>query len=398
MSFKRVFFTSRAIILLLTAAGYLANPYLAGACPCAFDASSPYISAANTAMQNKDYAGAKSALLNALKYDKQNPNIIYNLALAYLATGDYDEAKKNMIKAMDVLISTYGSAHRQVAQGYLELGDLCENEAYETNKPELRKKTAEYYSKSVDLCEKIYTNVSYVSIEHAKNSNHKHSTNIADNHAVCKIDAKQAALDLSAVLRHTADFFATDDNFTQAEPMYKRSLDLEQLMLGANTKQVYEHKAKLAQFYCEESKQDLALPLFKEALESSQKDDPESHQTVQILYNFGNLYRDENKLQEAESLLKQCFEILSKSHQKDEMELAETAAAFVDVLDKENKPDQANEICTGIVSRLKKGDDKNALLLVLKQYHKHFLLQHKKDEADKVASEIKALSSNSGQQ
>jgi tetratricopeptide (TPR) repeat protein len=293
-----------------------------------------------------------------------------------------------MIKALEVLSSTYGDEHRQVAQSYMELGDLFENESYESNKPELRKKTSEYYNKSILLCEKIYSDVSERARAKSKNNE---QDNLHSSKKVCQIDAKQAALDLSAVLRHTADFYATDDEFKQAEPMYQRALNLEQQILGPNDKDVYVHKANLAQFYCDESKSELALPLFKEALQASQKDDPESHQTVLIHNRLGNYYREQKKFEEAENSFRQAFDILTKCPEKDEMEIAENGAALSDVLDKEGKPEQAKEICESTINRLTKSNDKQALLLVLKQYQKHFLQQHQKEEAEKISTEIKSI-------
>mgnify|MGYP003385793883 CR=1 FL=1 len=310
----------------------------------------------------------------------------------FLATGNYQEAEANMIKSIDVLSSTHGAAHRQVAQGYMDLGDLYENESYDLKKPELKKKTEECYMKSIGLCEEIYADVSGKTQSKssesklASASGHKHKSK-----KICEIDRRQAQIDLANVLRHTADFYNTDDNYDQAAPLYSRSLELEQLASGPNDKAVCKHKAELAEFYCETSKPQLAEPLFKEALLSMEKTDQvNSRPGAQVLYKFGNLYRDQDKFDDAELMLRRAVDILSKLT-ADEMDLAEKGAALSDVLDKQGKNPEAEQTSENLVTKLTGSENKQALMIVLKQYHKHYLMQHNKVEADKISVKIKDL-------
>ena len=381
----------RRIAVLAVLASSLLFAQLAISCPCAFDPSGPYTAAANAAMASKDYAGALSYLQQALRFDKQNPNIIYNMALMYLATGDYQDAETNMIKSIDVLSSNYGIAHRQVAQGYLDLGDLYENESYDLKQPELKKKAEECYYKSIGLCEEIYSDVGGSKLH----STTPASAKLASKHKskkVCDIDKRQAEIDLSNVLRHTADFFTTDDNFKQAEPLYVRSVELEQLASGADDKDVCKHKADLAEFYCETSKPQLAEPIFKDVLASLEKTNQiNSRAGVQVLYKFGNLYRDQDNFKDAEVMLRRSVGILS-TLTPDELDTAEKNAALSDVLDKQGKRAEAEKICETLVTSLENSDNKQALLIALKQYHKHYLLLHNKAEADKITLRIKDLS------
>jgi tetratricopeptide (TPR) repeat protein len=375
-------------VLLALAFGQIVLSPFAQSCPCAFDPAGPYTNAANAAMQSGNYAGALSYLQQALKFDKENPNIIYNIALMYLATGNYREAEANMIKSIDVLSSNYGVAHRQVAQGYMDLGDLYENESTDSKNPELKKKTEECYMKSIGLCEEIYSDVSgaKVPIHSAKANSSKHKSK-----KICEIDVRQAQIDLSNVLRHAAEFYSTDDNFSKAEPLFSRSLELEQRASGSDDKDVCKHKAALAEFYCEASKPQLAEPLFKEVLASLEKNDQvNSRAGAQVFYNFGNLYRDQDRFADAEILLKRSVGILGKLT-PDEMDLAEKSVALADVLDKQGKGAEAGNVCENALMKLEKTDSKQALMVVLKQYHKHFLVLHNKVEADKIAIRIKDL-------
>lgn len=378
-----------AVLLALFVCAQTAFAPLAESCPCAFDPAGPYTAAANAAMQSKNYAGALKYLAQALKFDKENPNIIYNMALMFLATGNYQEAEANMIKSIEVLSSTYGAAHRQVAQGYMDLGDLYENESYDLKEPALKKKTEDCYLKSIGLCEEIYADVSGKSP--SKSPDNKHASHKHQSKKICDIDRRQAEIDLSNVLRHTADFYSTDDNFTQAEPLYVRSLELEQLASGPDDKDVCKHKADLAEFYCETSKPQLAEPLFKEVVSALEKNNQmESRAGVNVLYKFGLLHRDQDKFSDAELMLKRSVDILSKLTE-DEMDLAEKGSALVDVLDKQGKFVEAGQTCEDLLAKLADCENKQAQLLVLKQYHKHFLMAHKKAEADKISVKIKNL-------
>lgn len=375
----------RALPLVAVAHLFIAS---ATACPCAFDPTGPYTAAANAAMQSKNYTGALSFLQQALKLDGHNPNIIYNIALMHLALGNYQEAEANMIKSIEELSSNYGSAHRQVAQGYMDLGDLYENEAYEFKKPELKKKAEECYLKSIALCEEIYTDVSGASATKAvaKSSPSKHKSK-----KICEIDLKQAKIDLSNVLRHTADFHNTDENVDQAAPLYTRSLELEQSASGADDIAVCKHKADLGEFFCESSKPELAEPLFKEALASLEKNDQiNNREGVKLLYKFGNLYRDQDKLDQAELMLKRSVDVLNQLT-LDEQDLAEKTVALADVLDKRGKTAEAEKLCDNLVSKLENSENKQALLIALKQYHKHYLMQRNKVEAEKVSGKIKSV-------
>lgn len=387
---------SKAVVFAIVAcAQFLLVPVFA--CPCAFDPSGPYTAAANAAMASKDYAGALAYMAQALKYDKDNPNIIYNMALMYLATGNYQDAEASMIKSIDILSSNYGTAHRQVAQGYIDLGALYENQSTDFNKPELKQKTEGCYLKSIALCEEIYSDVSGKSFttpdDHSKLASNEKSSKHHKGKKVCDIDLKQAEIDLSNVLRHLANFYSTDDNYKQAEPLYTRSLELEQKALGPNNKDVCKHKADLAEFYCEASKPQLAEPLFKEVLASLEKNDElESRAGAEVLYNFGNLYRDQDKYSDAEKMLRRSVDVLSKLT-ADEMDLAEKTTALADVLDKQGRKSEAEKLFENLVTSLEKGENKEALMLALKQYHKHFLALHDKVEAEKIATKIKVLAS-----
>jgi tetratricopeptide (TPR) repeat protein len=393
--FSRYSPCSKAIALAILACAQLVLGS-AYACPCAFDPSGPYTAAANAAMASKDYAGALSYMAQALKYDKDNPNIIYNMALMYLATGNYQDAEANMIKSIDILSNNYGKAHRQVAQGYIDLGALYENQATDFNKPELKQKTEDCYMKSIALCEEIYSDVSGkppAQSKQALQTNSKESNSKHKSKKICDIDLKQAQIDLSGVMRHLADFYNTDDNYKQAEPLYSRALELEQKAYGPDNKEVCKHKADLAKFYCEASKPQLAEPLFKEVLASLEKNNElDSRAGVQVLYEYGNLYRDQDKYNDAEIMLKRSVDVLSKLT-PDEMDFAEKTSALADVLDKQGKKAEAEKLCENLVASLEKGGNKEALMVALKQYHKHFLVLHNKIEAEKIAGKIKILAS-----
>lgn len=355
---------------------------------------------AETAYKNRNYPEAQKCFEMAVeetkkleKNDKRIPTTYYNLALVFQAEGNYTESEKNMIKALELMSYLYGGEHQRVAQVYMDLADLyLEQSGVERDKPDLKKKAAENYKKGLDIFEKIYSQTT----GQEEGQEPKIETPKEGGKKSDKPTPQSTAADLSNALRLVADFYAEDELYDQAEPMYKRSLELEDFVAGPDDKDLGKHKAKLAEFYCVQGKYKSAEPLFKEALANSEKNNgAEGLETAKICYNYGGMFYDQGQFGDAEVMFKRSLKILEKAEDQNEDDLAQKSIALADVLDMQGKAEESTAVYKKALATLEKSSDKGVLIRGLKQYQKHLLMQNKKDEAAKIANRIKTLKDQS---
>ncbi len=361
-------------------------------CPAALSVTKfeQFSSQAEAAYQKRDYAEAQKnfeqALVEADKLDKTDKRIattLYNLALVLQAEAKFDESEKTMQKAIDSMKHLYGPEHQRVAQAYMDLADIYLEQSLQENKAELKGRASENYKKGVDLFEKIYAELS---------GQNEGAEKTPDKKGEAGPTVQSSAADLSNALRIFANFYAEDELYEQAEPMYKRSLELEDFAVGPDDKNIIKHKAKLAEFYCVQGKYKLAEPYFKEALASAEKSyGADSQDTARIMYNYGGLFYDQGSFGDAEVMFKKSLKIFEANPDQNQQDLAQKSIALADVLDMQGKSEEATAVYKKSVATLEKGEDTDALIRGLKQYQKHFLMMNRKDEAGKIAARIKSI-------
>ncbi len=361
--------------------------------------------AAETAYRSKNYPEAQKnfelAVKESEKMDKSDKRIattVYNLALVFQAEGNYPESEKNMLKALDIITYLYGAEHQKVGQLYLDLADLYVEQAGQEEKPELKKKAAENYKKGIDIFEKIYAQATGQIEGGDKGEKPKDDVKESGKKSQSsKTSGQLAAADLANALRLLADCYAEDELYKQADPLFARSLELEEYASGPDDIDLANHKAKVAEYYCIQSKYKLAEPLFKEALAASEKKHgAESPITANILYNFGGLYYDQGGFGDAEIYFKRGLKIWEKLGEMKPDELAQKTLALADVLDMEGKHEEAHAAYKKSLAVLDKNPDKSVVIRSLKAYQKHLLMQNNKDEAGKIANRIKDLRAEQG--
>jgi Tfp pilus assembly protein PilF len=362
---------------------------------------------AESAYRAKRYPEAQEAFEGAIKEadkldkgDKRIATAVYNLALVFQAEGKYADAEKNMLKAIELMTQYYGAEHQRTAQVYMDLGDLYVEEAGQESNPELKKKAAENYKKGIEIFEKIYANATGEeggTPAPAPADKSAEPKTKADKKAEAdkeKKSAAEAASDLSNALRLFADSYLEDELYDQAEPLYKRSLELEEYAEGPDSKDLIRHKAKLAESYCVQAKYKLARPYFDQALAGSEKvNGPDSQETGDILYKYGGLHYDEGEFGEAEIKFKKAVKIFGTKPDFDKEDLAQKTIALGDVLDMQGKAEEAQAVYMQLMPTFEASADKASLVRFLKQYQKHLLMQNKKDEAGKIAARIRDIKS-----
>lgn len=348
---------------------------------------------AETAYKNRNYPEAQKLFEQAIKEsdkldknDKRIATTYYNLGLVFQAEGNYAEAEKNLLKAVELMSYLYGADHQRCAQVYMDLADLYVEQSGQEDKVELKTKAAEYYKKGIDIFEKIYAQSTEGDDKKPDSSGKENKKGEAE-----KPSTQSSASDLSNALRMMADFYAQDEVYPQAEPLYKRSIELEEFAVGPDDKALAKHKSKLAEMYCVQGKFKPAAPLFQEALASLEKSAPDSPDTANIMYNYGGLHFDQGEYGDAEVLFKKSLKILEKQEDAKMDDLALKSLALGEVLDLQGKVDEALGVFKKAIATLEKGEDKGPLIQALKMYQKHYLMQNNKDEASKIASKIKDL-------
>lgn len=366
-----------------------------------------FSTSAEKAYAAQDYAEAEKNFLAALaesgkleKGDKRPATTMYNLALVYQAQGKYPQAEEMFLKAKDAFVEFYGADHQRVGQVFLDMADLYVQQAGEDAKPELRTKAAQNYKSAIAVFEKIYaqaTGQAPVEEKKPEASESKPASAEGDEKkeakpsASGKSAAQDAASNLASAIRSLAGFYAENDEYTPAEPLYTRMLELDEFAYGNEDKQLVKDKAQVAEFYCVQGKYKPATPLFEQAIALSEKiNGAESEETATILYNFGGLQYDEGTFGEAEKLFKRAIKIFEKN-KHDENDVAMKSIALADVLDMQSKSEEAQTVYKKSIDSLEKNEDPNGLIACLKGYQKHLLIQSKKEEASKVGARIKEL-------
>lgn len=358
------------------------------------------------------------ALQEAEKMDKSDHRIAttaYNLGLVYQVQEKFKEAEEQYLAALDLLATVYGEDHQRVGQVYVDLGDLKKTVALSSEDPKSdRAKAAEYYQKAVDIFESLYDQA-----ESAKGSassstepvDGKTSTDDdlkkasqdsdktkkgSENQSkgtkqTKKLTSSEAGIELSKSLTHFADFYADDEDYDKAEPLYKRALEFEEAFLPEDDIKIARSKAHLAEMYCVQSKYTPAEPLFREALAILDKNPTKHIDKANIMYNFGGLYYDQGSFSDAEKYFRESIKIFEQVGTQSATDLALKNVALADVLDMQGKTEEGQALYKKSLDSLEKGSDINALLSCLKAYEKHLNMLDNKSEAEKVHNRIKEL-------
>lgn len=408
---KRISKASSPVISRFSGILPLALSVLVAFAPQALSATKfeQYSADAEAAYQNKNYPEAQKNFELAVKEgdkleksDKRIATTVYNLALVFQAQGNYAEAEKNMLKAIDLINYLYGPEHQRAGQAYMDLGDLYVEQSSQEGKKELKGKAAESYKKGIDIFEKLYaqsaSNEQETKPDEGKDAGGK-GKETGKKSETKAATSQETAADLSNAIRVLADFYAEDELYAPAEPLYKRSLELEEFAAGSpDDKDLSRHKAKLAEFYCVQGKYKPAEPLFKDALSASDKvNGPDSVESAHICYNYGGLFYDQGSFGEAELMFKRALKTFDAQAEKDEQDLAQKSMALADVLDRQGKSDEAHSVYKKTLATMEKGD-RTVLIRGLKAYQQHLIMQNNRDEAGKIANRIKDLRAQSKQQ
>jgi tetratricopeptide (TPR) repeat protein len=157
------------------------------------------------------------------------------------------------------------------------------------------------------------------------------------NRRALAIDEKNLGPDHPRVaidLNNLAELYRKQGKYSEAEPLFKRALAIDEKALGPDHPRVAIDLNNLAELYRKQGKYSEAEPLFKRALAIDEKELGPDHPNVAIrLNNLAELYQDQDLLSEAEPLLKRSLAIdekeLGPDHPRFAIDLNNLAGLYV---------------------------------------------------------------------
>ena len=143
--------------------------------------------------------------------------------------------------------------------------------------------------------------------------------------AVKIANVKASPLTLAVYLNELGLLYYHRGNFSEAEPLYIRSLEIRECQLGADHPDVATTLNNLAGLYHSQEKYSEAEPLYRRSLEIRERQLGADHPDVaQSLNNLAELYRAQRKYSEAEPLCLRSFEIRERQLGADHPDVATT--------------------------------------------------------------------------
>jgi tetratricopeptide (TPR) repeat protein len=115
------------------------------------------------------------------------------------------------------------------------------------------------------------------------------------------------------LLHNAADFLQKSALYTEAEALYKQSLDIIQKTFGSENSYFTKQLNALGLLYKAQGKYDLSELCFKRALAIAERIKEPASSKVYYIHNLAQLYDDQGKYIQAEALFKRALVILNKA-------------------------------------------------------------------------------------
>ena len=129
--------------------------------------------------------------------------------------------------------------------------------------------------------------------------------------------------DLATSINNLAGLYHAQGRYSEAEPLFIQAIEIDRKSLPADHSQLATHLNNLASLYRVQGRYSEAEPLFMQALEIKRKSLPADHPSLATsINNLAGLYESQGRYSEAEPLYKQAIEIDRKSLPADHPQLA----------------------------------------------------------------------------
>ncbi len=189
---------------------------------------------------------------------------------------------------------------------------------------------------------------------------------------------------LSSTLNRLAQVYHDQGKYSQAEPLYKRSLTLTQKALGPAHPDVAANINNLATLYRDEGRYDRAEALYKQSLHIVRKAlGPASPDVAIGLNNLAELYSDEGKYTDAEPLYKQSLQIWEKTQGPNDFSVAISLNNLGTLYDNQKKYDEAEKLYKRAlaIKEINLGGSDPSVALSLSNLGKVYIAQGNFDDA-----------------
>ena len=155
----------------------------------------------------------------------------------------------------------------------------------------------------------------------------------------------RAEIDQVINLSNQAEDHLKQRRYAEAEPLYKRALDIIEKAVGPNHPACIPMLNKLATLYREQGKYAEAEPLYRRALEIREKALGKDHPEVGTnLWELAKLHKARGNYAEAESLFKRGMGIFEKKLDPNDPKLGVWLMDYADLLRKTNREDEAAKL------------------------------------------------------
>lgn len=194
-------------------------------------------------------------------------------------------------------------------------------------------------------------------------------------------------LRLASTLNRLAQVYHDQGKYTQAEPLYRRSLTLVEKALGSSHPDVAANLNNLATLYRDEGRYDRAEALYKQSLGIVRKAlGRESPDVAISLNNLAELYQDEGKYAQAEPIFKQSLEIWEKTGGLNDPNVAISLNNLGALYDNQKKYAEAEKIYKRAlaIKEINLGPSDPSVALSLSNLGKVYVAEGKYDEAQPV--------------
>ena len=151
--------------------------------------------------------------------------------------------------------------------------------------------------------------------------------------------------DLASLLFKTAGYLVDRAQYEQAEPLYRRALEILEQALGHNHPQVATALNDLAILYYEQGKYKQAEPLYRRALEIWEQAYGSRHPNVAYPLNgLANLYREQGKYEQVEPLYRRALEIWEQVYRSGHPNVAYPLKGLAELYREQGKYEQAEPL------------------------------------------------------
>ena len=159
---------------------------------------------------------------------------------------------------------------------------------------------------------------------------------------------------VAATLNNLAELYRTQGRYEEAEPLYKRSLEIWEKALGKEHPHVAAALNNLAALYYKQGRYEEAEPLYKRSLEIREEKLGKDHPDVATtLNNLAALYRAQGRYEEAEPLYKRSLEIWEKTLGKDHPDVGAALNNLAALYESQGRYGEAEPLCQRALAILK---------------------------------------------